>query len=139
MTTIFQVNDDDDLMGIYSDVINETVKTQYRERKFSDMLSAVDTEGRCDLLIVDMSALTPMTSNFQPRHCYSTLAAWYKKRPHCPVIIATGVSPYFVADVMESVRHICPDAIADHFELGGNVHETMGPLLRKHLALAPTM
>lgn len=133
MTTIFQVNDDKDLMGIYSEEIREVLKSDYTERKFEDMLSAVDAEGRCDLLIIDMSALSPMMGIFHPSHCYSLLASWYKKRPHCPVIIATGFGERFVENVMDLVRNICPEATAEHFELGGGVHDRLGTLLRKYL------
>ena len=127
-TNIWVVNDESSL----TDCLREQL-SDCSVRAFESLSDAATAMGRCEGIIVDLSAVAPI--NLGPRGMYSGIAALIRSRPHCPVVILSGVSTGFAEDVMLRVRDVEPDACVSYVELHGA--DNTWAALRSQLHLPP--
>lgn len=104
-TNIFHVNDDQDISSIVGDILGDYFDLNGGSLyEFEDLMTATNAAAPCDLLIIDMSAVSPYLGG--PEGFYSPMAAWMTARPNTPIIVASGVDKGFVADVMDRIREL---------------------------------
>jgi CheY-like chemotaxis protein len=96
---------------------------------YSDLASAIADPGRVDLVLIDISGIAPI--NLGPAAAYSQIACMVEKHPHAPVVIVSGVSSNFAADVADRVREVQPGSVVEYIDLTMGIESDLIAVLRK--------
>jgi len=132
-STIWFVDDNDDIAEIKLEIVNE-LRPRARTRLFADLKSVVSTVGPCDLIFVDMSAISPI-SHLSPS-AFNCIQQLLTKRPHLPFIVLSGIGSSFAEEILSRLKEIGFDSTIDYANTGLDMKVYIEDILDRYLPLA---
>jgi len=128
--TIWIVDDSEDIAEMKVEIIQK-LRPKATVRVFQDLQSVVNTEGKCDLLFCDISAISPL-SYLSPL-AFTTITHLFTRRPHLPFIVSTVLDNSFAKEIIHRLKEIGFDSTVDYVNVGQNMEIDIEFVLNQYL------